>query len=270
MHDTVTHYLTLWNLKAVGTPVTTFSSVIVPVTCNGAPLILKLLKPNSDEQYAATCLTYWQGKGAVQIYQQDGGTALLMEKLEETPSLRNMVIEGKDDEAATIITQVINKLHTASDVPAPAVPTLEQRFRSLFIHAELAEVNIFYREAAALARELLTATSENVLLHGDIHHENILYSPRGWLAIDPKGVWGHRAYEVANLFRNPLELSSIVHDKRRMLRLTAICAEQLHLPTQTILLFAFVDACLSAVWAMEDAQDPQYSLSSAEILRKMI
>jgi streptomycin 6-kinase len=43
------------------------------------------------------------------------------------------------------------------------------------------------------------------LLHGELHHENILAAERApWLAIDPKGVIGEPAYETGALIRNRL------------------------------------------------------------------
>jgi streptomycin 6-kinase len=40
---------------------------------------------------------------------------------------------------------------------------------------------------------LLTTQREKVVLHGDMHHGNVLnFGSRGWLAIDPKGLIGER------------------------------------------------------------------------------
>src|SRR6266567_3540278 len=48
------------------------------------------------------------------------------------------------------------------------------------------------------------SSAEPVLVHGDLHHDNVLSSARaGWLAIDPKGVAAEPAYETAAMLRNP-------------------------------------------------------------------
>ena len=50
------------------------------------------------------------------------------------------------------------------------------------------------RLSAATASKLLATPRDVMVLHGDIHHGNILdFGPRGWLAIDPKGVSGERS-----------------------------------------------------------------------------
>lgn len=43
-----------------------------------------------------------------------------------------------------------------------------------------------------------------MVLHGDVHHGNVLnFGARGWLAIDPRGLVGERAFDHANLLCNP-------------------------------------------------------------------
>lgn len=77
---------------------------------------------------------------------------------------------------------------------------------------------------------------------GDLHHDNILqnsddearysFSDGGWLVIDPKGVIGEQAYEVAAFIRNPIpellthdDAPTIIHN-----RITRF-AELLELPS---------------------------------------
>jgi streptomycin 6-kinase len=62
--------------------------------------------------------------------------------------------------------------------------------------------------AVSLFNELLPSQSEPVLLHGDLHHWNILRATRvPWLALDPKGVVGEPAYEVGGLAAQSCRLS---------------------------------------------------------------
>lgn len=57
------------------------------------------------------------------------------------------------------------------------------------------------------AKEIFTLylkeNKEQVLLHGDLHSDNILSSQRGWLTIDPKGIIGEREFELGAYLRNP-------------------------------------------------------------------
>ena len=77
------------------------------------------------------------------------------------------------------------------------------------------------QKARKIRDQLLKMAMLDVLLHGDLHHDNILqngddearhsFSDGGWLVIDPKGVIGESAYEVAAFIRNPMP-ELLTHD----------------------------------------------------------
>lgn len=124
-------------------------------------------------------------------------------------------------------------------------------------------------KARRMADELL-ADQEPRLLHGDLHHENVLRCDRPggstWLAIDPQGVWGDPAYEVANLFGNPRDVPEITLAPNRPARLAWTLSALLgHCPNR-MLRWAFVHSCISAAWSIEDAEDPTYRLRVAALI----
>jgi streptomycin 6-kinase len=58
-------------------------------------------------------------------------------------------------------------------------------------------------EMDKLFRELCPAGSPQVLLHGDLHHENMLQGSDGeWKAIDPQGVIGPLFFETGRFIEN--------------------------------------------------------------------
>lgn len=66
------------------------------------------------------------------------------------------------------------------------------------------------------------AHGEEEFLHGDLHPENILLGPQGWVIIDPKGLVGDACYEAVAWLRNPLEgPDRIVHLAARLDQLHA-------------------------------------------------
>lgn len=102
------------------------------------------------------------------------------------------------------------------------------------------------------ARLLVTTTGEH-LLHGDLHHDNVLRAGDGsWTAIDPKGVVGDAAYEPAAMLHNPEELAGR-RDLRRILqtRLDIVC-EVTGYKRQRVLDWAKAQAILASVWTGED------------------
>ena len=243
--------------------VETPSSLLLPVTGASGASMLKLFKPHSDEKDSAALLSYFGGEGAVRLI-EDGGEAILVERADARPSLMAMATSGGDDRAAEILAACAAKLHAPRGRPPPAsLFPLRIWFRALFERQAAAPI---LARCARAARALLASERDIAALHGDLHHDNVLASARGWLAIDPKGVLGERAYEVANLLGNPWPYGEVVHDAGRMLRLARYYADALALDPDRVLGYALAHAGLAACWEMEDGRDPAFRLKCAEIL----
>jgi streptomycin 6-kinase len=90
-----------------------------------------------------------------------------------------------------------------------------------------------------------------VLLHGDLHHFNILAAERQpWLAIDPKGVVGEPAYEIGALLRNPTD--EVVFDPQVQARRIDLLTAELGLDRQRVIGWGIAQAVLSGWWSYED------------------
>jgi streptomycin 6-kinase len=116
------------------------------------------------------------------------------------------------------------------------------------------------RELVHNAREwylqLCASQSKRRLLHGDLHHDNILFdAARGWLAVDPKGVVGETEYEIGAALRNPVGRPDLFTQPDTIRRRIERFAETLHLDARRILRWAFAQAVLSAIWTWEDGFD---------------
>ncbi|NBT86565.1 MAG: streptomycin phosphotransferase, partial [Alphaproteobacteria bacterium] len=117
----------------------------------------------------------------------------------------------------------------------------------------------YLKKAQKLRDQLLQTAKPDVLLHGDLHHDNILQNDNDWLVIDPKGVIGEPAYEVAAFIRNPIpelphhaDATTIIHN-----RITRF-SELLGIPAKGILDWCFVQAVLAWIWSIEDGCDTTY------------
>jgi streptomycin 6-kinase len=109
--------------------------------------------------------------------------------------------------------------------------------------------------AERTAADLLRTAPADVLLHADLHHENVLWDRRrGWLAIDPHGLTGDPAYEFAPLLHNPLSMEPYVADLA--LHRCARLAEASGIEQERIRAWGFVQAVLSAVWSLDEDPVP--------------
>ena len=175
-----------------------------------------------------------------------------------------MACNGQDDEASRIACNVIAKLHQPRSMPPPELIPLNIWFEALESAAQR-EGGVLL-ESLAAARELLASPHDIVVLHGDIHHENVLdFGSRGWLAIDPKRIIGERGYDYANLLCNP-ELPSVT-DPIRFIRQSYVIAQAANLERRRLLQWTLAYAGLSASWFLEDddRQNADSDFSIAEL-----
>jgi streptomycin 6-kinase len=240
-----------WSLDLSSPFPLSYNYVIPAVSSTGQQVVLKLGFPNPELHTEIAALRVYNGRGAVQLLDVDPENGiLLLERLIPGTSL----LQLHDDPLATSITaQVMRDLWrpVPADHSFPSVAKWSDGFKRLRdcfgggcgpFPTELVEM------AEALFAELLPSMSEQVLLHGDLHHENILSAQRRpWLAIDPKGVIGEPAYETGALLRNPLlDILDAANPVRLQRRRVDQFSEELDLDRQRILGWGIAQAVLSA------------------------
>ena len=126
-------------------------------------------------------------------------------------------------------------------------------------------------EAEALFDELLATQAEPVLLHGDLHHGNILSARRlPWLAIDAKGVVGEPGYDVGALLHNPAELLEAPRPGEVLERRLEVLTEELGLERARVRGWGVAQAVLAAYWGLEDSGEVwEEALIFAELLSEI-
>ncbi len=246
----------LWRLEPDGEAfITPFGSHLAPVRRGGTPAMLKIAG-GPEERDGGALMAWWAGDGAARVLAR-AGDALLLERAMGSASLAAMATAGEDEAATLILSAAAGRLHAPRAQPKP--PTLKPLpvwFRALEPTAN-AHGGVFSRSAAAAAA-LLSDPRDIAVLHGDLHHDNVLdFGPRGWLAIDPKGLLGERGFDFANLFCNPWPAAAEPGRLQQRLRLVA-AASGLEPARLTQWLIAY--AGLSAAWTLQSGGDPWRAL----------
>lgn len=207
---------------------------------------------------ACAFLGWAGGSGVVRLLDREGHLVLL--EWAGDRSLLDVFREQGDDRASEIAAATVAMLHAEHGAaPAAALTPLATQFRSLFRRAEADRLSgkaTQYVEAAEMAQVLLADQRDVRPLHGDIHHENILASQRGWLAIDPKGLFGDPGYDTANLFYNPYR-SDLPESPARALSMATILGEHLGREPARLLDWAFAYSALSACWWIEEGNEAE-------------
>jgi len=261
----LTAALERWDLAADGPVVDTPSGCVAFVKRGADRRVLKIIGADSDEMAGVAAYAHYDGRGAVRLLAH-ADRALLLERIEPGEALTRRVIEGDDDGATKILCDVMASLHRAGPAKErfPTVETWGESFADHRRERGAFPIDLVDR-AAALYGELCRSQGPRVLLHGDLHHDNVLYDDRrGWLAIDPKGVIGEPAYETGALLRNPtIDVARFAAPAIIDRRVRILC-EQLALDRTRVLGWCFSQAVLSAIWSIEDGTSDERGLVTAQ------
>lgn len=260
-----------WRLT-VGPPFDLSFHWVAPVArADGSPAVLKLGVPSGHLSVEAEALRAYGGRGAVRLLADDPTRgALLLERAE--PGTMAAALVPHDDTAATAaLIDVGRKLHR----PVPAgctLPQLSSERESFRAHlARFPDDDPLPRRlvarAAGLFDELCASAPDRHVLHGDLHHYNVLRAQREpWLAIDPHGWTGDRGYDCGAMLYNPDP------DRREdhLLALVPARIEQLAdgfgIPVDRVVAWGFVMGVLAEVWTAEGGTPGGRALDVAMLL----
>ena len=227
------------------------------------PIILKLGLDNEELTREAFALKCFAGCGAVKVLSEDDGM-LLLERAIPGISLKSY-FPNQEHKSIEIACEVMKKLHQASIPEGHHFPHIKDWLEALDGDLEIPVYTL--QKAREIRDKLLKTTGPDVLLHGDLHHDNILQNGEDWLVIDPKGVIGEPAYEVAAFIRNPMpELLHHSDIPNIILNRIIRFAELLGIPAKRIHDWCFVQAVLAQAWALEDGCDASYFEQLTKIL----
>ena len=190
--------------------VATETSVLVYGWRKDAPVVLKVVREQGDEWRCGEISARFGGRGVVEVYEQMPGAALF-ERLDPGEPLAALSLNGRDDEATDIIAMLLGRM--APGDPPEGCPSVEQWGGGFVRQAAAGDERIpnsLLDPAQRIYADLSATQRVPALLHGDLHHYNVLSDrARGWCAIDPKGVVGELEYELGAALRNPIDRPDI-------------------------------------------------------------
>ncbi|MFO1257290.1 MAG: aminoglycoside phosphotransferase family protein [Gammaproteobacteria bacterium] len=241
---------------------------LVEIIATAETAIIKMAPTNQNIDTEVKWLQCFN-QGVPKIYWFDEEQhACLMERIVSGKSLKSMV-QFDDDAATRIICQTILNLQS------------HQQKRDGFKHlSELAKDLLVLKgriddkmlsQALTWFQEMTSDRTDDVLLHGDLHHDNILASDLTWKVIDPHAYIGDPAFEVGPMIYNPRgdffpTDRTIPETIQRRLK---ILAEALPFDAQRIKAWAFCMTVLSAAWTAENQSDvPELELMIARVINE--
>lgn len=233
-------------------------------------VVLKILIADTNEPEA---LMAFNGNGSVKLLDYDAELkGLLLEYIKPGYTLKTL-FPHNDSEAIKITAELIKKMHSKKLIfQVGKFKTINQWLELLdnFKSNKIPEYSL--NKARDLAKQLLSIKQEQYLLHGDLHHDNILKDNLEWIAIDPKGVIGPLEYEVGRFIMNPIpDLLKQDNAKEIIKNRFEQFSKLFGFEKQRLIDWAFVQSILNACWTEEDGGDLffNYFIAFAKVIESL-
>lgn len=226
-------------------------SFVASVKYQRQSAIIKIAPPEQSLAKECLCLSSFQKDSPAIFHFDEKVNAILMEYIYPGEPLKNLVKAGRDDEATKIICDVIRELrfqNVPKQHPFKHLSELTKDLTILTGHVDEKLLN----KAIYLFQELTVDRSADIMLHGDLHHDNILSSGHSWKIIDPHGYIGDPTAEVGTMIRNPYNCFPNDKPLEKILeRRLSILKNELPYDYERIKAWCYCISVLSAAWTFE-------------------
>ncbi len=178
---------------------------------DGTPIVLKVGHSHRESEHEADALEMWDGDGAIRLIARDEtGHVLVLERCEPGTPLSTL----DADEALTVMIGLLPRLWKPAGEPFHTLADEAAWWASYLRDQDWSHKPKLLAAALDAIESLSGTQGEQVLLHQDLHFDNVLAAAREpWLVIDPKPLLGEREFAVAPIVRS-FELG---HSKRDVL-----------------------------------------------------
>ena len=256
-HTNLETYAILWHLS--GLRQIDYNSVNHLFTCISAkhgPCILKISPRVNETITEHGMLTALDGNRLCKVYEADlVNGVLLIERITPGTPLRE---EPDLSTRLAIFCGLFPGLHQPPADKA-TYPTYMDWVSRI---AAYTQTRIDYKDlsekmttAEEICRRLWEKYPRELLLHGDLHHDNILLGEHGYHIIDPKGVIGDPVFDIPRFILNEADLDQ--GDK--FAYIIRVLAEKLGIPDVDIRLLFYVETCMANSWKVESNREPDWN-----------
>lgn len=212
------------------------------------PVILKIdqHRPQLESEYRM--LARLSGDHSCKAYAFDESAGLLLEeRIFPGTALRR---EASLEKRVRMFLQVFREIHMPESSGVTYLNWLERS-------CEYCVRNRVAEEMASRARlfcaEMFEKYPDRVLLHGDLHHDNLLLRADGSYAmIDPKGVVGPAIMDLPRFILNEPDTDHAGSDRRHIEEVIRLLGTQSGYPEADIRKLFYMETVLANIWRMED------------------
>lgn len=209
--------------------------------------ILKIGWNHHDATTESAMLNEYNGQKFCRLYESNiKNGALLIEKL--SPG-KNLFCKTTAEQRITAFAELYNSLHLPARGAAdyPTYRGWIGRFIKLTENRnDIKEHGI---KALNLYDELVRTYSKTMLLHGDIHHYNIISDGDGYRLIDPKGVIGDPVFDCSRFIIQEFDDDLKKHKYADIKSFTRKLGEAICIPPEVLFKCLYIE---TVIWMGED------------------
>lgn len=220
--------------------------------------ILKIGKNAEQTENESRILHEYNGKPFCKIYEADTANGvLLIECISPGTQLR---AEPDLDKRLSIFYEVSCGMHIepADKAIYPTymgwVSRITEYMRCRKDYKELFEK---MAKAEQICRRLWEKYPNRMLLHGDLHHDNILLGSNDhYYVIDPKGVIGDCVFDIPRFILNEFDEECGENFTDNYVHITRTLSKKFKLSEYDIRCLTYVEMCMANCWSVEDGEEP--------------
>jgi len=242
----------------------------------GAEAVLKVGVPHGDFSAEMEALAIYKGRGINRLIDCDKAlNAMLLKRLRP-----GKMLDSVDNvrEQSEIAARILRDLHATPPPSHHTLPHFMDWMLSAFADARSCKDQTRARgyieqipRVESMMEILLEPDEPQILLHGDLHHWNILSdADRGWMAIDPKGVIGASCLDVGRFINNAMGFGETAAEKREiLLEAVAVFSDVLGENEERMFAGAFCDEIMGSSWGLKQAPNAREA-SAQQALKVMV
>lgn len=246
---------------------------------DGSEAVLKVGVPHKDFSTEMEALGIYEGRGINRLIDKDEDlNAMLLERF----SPGKMLSDHPDrDERARAAGEILVNLHKTPPPEGHGLPHFREwmqgAFRDTRECADLVRSQPYldqHERGQAIMDLLMRPEEPQILLHGDLHHWNILSDEtRGWVAIDPKGVIGASCLDVGRWINNAMgfddDRATKAQKRKELLADMRILSDALGETQERMWAGAFIDKLTGSGWSLKYSAD-EWEEGSRETLEVIV
>lgn len=220
--------------------------------------VIKIGKPCREVITEYNALNEYNNGKFCNVFNADTANGvLLLECIKPAIRLREITDINKRLE---VFCSIFSKLHIkASDdsIYPSYINWVDNITNYMKQRSDYPEITAYMIKAQEVCRNLSLVYNNKMLLHGDLHHDNIVLSGNNYVLIDPKGVIGDKVFDIPRYILNELFDETIDNSTfNKITHIIKALSINLNIPDSDICKLFFIETTMANCWNIESQDIP--------------